>query len=366
MKKIATSMFLLFALAGAMKAEDGFTVSSVNLELGSSAETCFTVSLDGGTVYTAYNMDIYLPDGIEVTMTEGDYDVYMNYDDDVYPYTGKGNSKTYKHSFGVEFHADATGRYIRIACTSNSNAEFKQTSGALFDVWVRATNYCKPGTAQLSFSGLNLTENNGESTPIKHVPADFVSEAITVGNTCSIAVNVSAANQFGTCILPFSVTDMPSGLKAYSAASAADGYVNLTEASTIEAYKPYILYAETGYSGVLSGTVDESQYVTSATEGVLTGVIVAQNVSSGYILQNKGDGAQFYKVGDTPFALPAGKCYMSLPDNATAYNFRIGTTNITAPCAVEGGEAAYDLQGRPAAGLQRGFRIVNGKKILVR
>ena len=361
MKKLLVSAFLLCAFNGAIYAEDGFTVSNVDLELGGDEETCFTVSLSGETIYTAFNMDIYLPDGIEVTMTDGDYDVYMNYDDDVYPYTGKGNNKTYKHSFGVEFHADETGRYLRIACTSNSNADFKKTSGALFDVYVKATNYCKPGTAEMSFSGLNLTKNNGEEDPIKYVPADFVSDAITVGNACSISINITAANQFATCILPFAVVELPEGLKAYSALTAADGFVNLTEADGVEAYKPYILYAENGFSGTLGGTVDENLYVTSATEGVLTGLIVAQNVSDGYILQNKGEETMFYKVGETPFALPAGKCYMSLLSNAAGYRFRIDTTNIEIP-VFEADDSAYDVQGRPMTETQ-GLRIVNGTKV---
>ena len=93
MKKLLVSAFLLCAFNGAIYAEDGFTVSNVDLELGGDEETCFTVSLSGETIYTAFNMDIYLPDGIEVTMTDGDYDVYMNYDDDVYPYTGKETTK---------------------------------------------------------------------------------------------------------------------------------------------------------------------------------------------------------------------------------------------------------------------------------
>lgn len=363
MKKTTTTLLLLCAFWGTMKAEDGFTVSNVNLELGGE-EKALIVGLSGTLIYTAYNMDIYLPDGIEVAVGDnGKYKVSMvKKANGIYPndYDEDDDSYEYYHTLGVEFHVDENGRYLRIACTSNTNAEFQNTSGDLFRVYLKATNYCKPGTAQLSFSGLNLTEKNNE----KHVPADFVSDAITVGDACSIAINITAANQFATCILPFAVVELPEGLKAYSALTASDGFVNLTEADGVEAYKPYILYAESGFSGILGGTVDENLYVTSATEGVLTGLIVTQNVSDGYILQNKGEETLFYKVGETPFALPAGKCYMTLSSDAAGYRFRIGTTNIETP-VLKTDDAAYDLQGRPMTETQ-GLRIVNGKKVFVK
>ena len=103
----------------------------------------------------------------------------------------------------------------------------------------------------------------------------------------------------------------------------------------------YVLYAANGFSGVLEGTVDASLYpedTRSVTVNGLTGIVTPQEVTEGYILQNQGDGVRFYRVGDVPFALPAGRCYLSasvsvgvnlrMERNATA----LRTAGRTWPC----------------------------------
>ena len=186
-------------------------------------------------------------------------------------------------------------------------------------------------------------------------------------------MNVSAANKIGTLILPFDVA-LPSGLKAYSCNAAEGDLLTLTAAESIEACKPYIVYAESGFSGNLSGTVDMSaDYGTtdSFAEGYLTGVLSSTTVSTGYILQNQGDGPLFYDAEGVTFSLPAGRCYLITPSGAGikafSFDFEDDATAIktlsNSPLKVE---SIYDLSGRQVTLPTRGIYIQGPQKVIIK
>ena len=146
----------------------------------------------------------------------------------------------------------------------------------------------------------------------------------------------------------------------------------MTKQSNAKAYTPYILYAANGYSGTLSGAVDESKYSATVTDGYLSGTVVPTEVSGGnghYVMQNKGEGPMFYKVTDTSFSIPAGKCWLTLPANLQgSVAFRLdGTTGISEVKGESGKmKAIYDLQGRKVYTPSKGLYIIDGKKVLVK
>ena len=86
-------------------------------------------------------------------------------------------------------------------------------------------------------------------------------------------------------------------------------------------------------------------------------------------MQNKGDGPMFYKVTDTSFSIPAGKCWLTLPsalqENAS---FRLdGTTGIDEVKGENGKvKTVYDFQGRKVDTLNKGIYIIDGQKVLVK
>ena len=97
----------------------------------------FVVSLSGSRIYTAYNMDIFLPQGINVAYTEDggekNYWVYLSEDENFYPSTKAGKKVTFKHDVsGVLL----PGNQLRVSCVSLENAEFKANEGELFYVYV--------------------------------------------------------------------------------------------------------------------------------------------------------------------------------------------------------------------------------------
>ena len=333
----------------------------------------FDVSLEGSRIYTAYNMDIFLPDGIStdkdnVLMTEEG-------SEGIYPCTYNKIKKEYTYTHGVSASMPSTNQ-LRIACTSDINEEFTKTSGTLFRVYVEldATKFTFSPKPIVTVSGIGLVVKEGAQ---KYVPADFSCRPFATGIPAerTLPLNISATNKIGTLILPFDAA-LPTGVKAYQCMSvdAEAQSLKLTAASSITACTPYIVYAENGYSGTISGTVnltatypDEDIY----TDGNLTGILSPTVVNTGYIMQNQGDGPMFYDAEGENFSLPAGRCYFTPSPSAALANvmgFRFVDAETTHISGVENGKATsnifyYDLTGRRVAHPAKGLYIHQGKKV---
>lgn len=336
----------------------------------------FDVSLEGSRIYTAYNMDIFLPDGIS---TDKDY-VLMTEEgsEGIYPCTYNKIKKEYTYTHGVSASMPSTNQ-LRIACTSDINEEFTKTSGTLFRVYVEldASKFTFSPKPIITVSGIALVQKEGAK---KYVPADFSCRPFATGIPAerTLPLNISATNKIGTLILPFDAA-LPEGVKAYQCISVDTEAqsLNLTTASSITACTPYIVYAENGYSGTISGTVnltatypDEDIYA----EDYLTGVLSPTVVNTGYIMQNQGDGPMFYDADGSNFSLPAGRCYFTPSSSAALANvmgFRFVDAETTHISGVENGKATsntfyHDLSGRRVIQPTKGIYLQDGKKVLVK
>ncbi len=373
---LAVSCLLLpLAMRAQTPTDDTFTVSDLEWD---GEDYFFTVSLTGTKNYVGYNLDIFLPTGITVMndVDEGYY-VYINTDDGVYPYKGKGNNKTYYHTVSCNV---LPGNQLRVACASNENKEFTATSGALFNVYVAIdeatfTSSFSPKPI-VRLSGMNLTAVE-EGRSAKYVPADYACRPFTTGipTARTLAVNVSAANKIGTLILPFD-TALPSGLKAYTCSGAEGDLLTLSPAQSISTCTPYIVYAESGYSGSLSGTAtltDGSNVTDVFASGYLTGVLTGTTVSTGYILQDQGSGPLFYDADGANFMLPAGRCYLTPSGDSSAKSFRFRFDNadgisetLTPSLGEDWRGLLYDLSGRRVIAPARGIYIQGTRKIIVK
>ena len=378
MKKILL-LFMMCALLpiagsaqGGTPTSDTFTIS--DLEQDGEGDYFFTVGLDGSRIYTAYNLDLYLPTGLTVMGDGEEYYIYSTEDEDFYPYTtGKGGKKTFKHQ--VSYRVSEGDSHIRLACSSNDNADFKANSGSLFIVYVVINNAtlesCFSPKPIIKFSGLNLTT----SAAVKYVPADFACRPFTTGIPTSrtLPVNVSSSNKVGTLIVPFDA-DLPSGLKAYTCNNLDGDLLTLTPAESIEACTPYIVYAESGYSGNLSGTAtltDDDNVTDIFADGYLTGVLTGTTVNTGYILQNKGEGPMFYDAEDVNFSLPAGRCYLTPADagDVKAFAFNFGDADGIKDQIVNrklSDCTLFDLSGRKIEAPVRGIYIQGTRKVVIK
>lgn len=337
----------------------------------------FIVGLENGSsIYTAFNMDITMPEGVSVADYEGSPDVAIyDSEDSLFPFTkDKKGNKTWKHEIASTYEVVAP-RMLRIACYSSEMAEFTATSGEMLIIYVEvdnealSTSFCpKP---IVTVSGIKLMTKDEQSC----VPADFTCRPFASGIATerTLPLNINANNQVGTLILPFSAA-LPQGVKAYTcdALNEEASELVLTPAASLQACTPYIVYAQNGYTGEISGTVDMTADYPATdvyTGGYLTGVLAATVVNDGYIMQNQGNGPMFYNAEGSSFSLHAGRCYLT-PTGAAAskaYALRIGDeTGINnSESNIQHSEFIYDLTGRRVESPTRGIYIYNGKKMIV-
>ena len=202
----------------------------------------------------------------------------------------------------------------------------------------------------------------------------YTSWTIAEATQASVSVNINADVKYGTRIFPFTPV-LPSGVKAYSCEASEGNVLTLVEVANPAANTPYILEAESGYTGeALTGWGTAATTIYNA--GWLTGVYTATTAQDGwYVLQNNGGKVGFYQV-DTSVATPtvgACRCYLSIPtgDARVAFFFEDETTGIDAINALTTGSATiYSVDGHQLPALQKGMNIIktNGKvyKVMVK
>lgn len=357
------SALMYSGIARAQEVERVYATGKLQLTPKVGGETqYFAVNLENAAQsYVAYQMDIVLPPGLELATYEGEPDIYID-NTSFYPTDRKG--VTY-HSLSIKVNSN----HIRVICTdTGSNREFKASSGELFLVGVVVSPYLKPGDVSVELKNVVLSDINSEGPTYETMGSNIVG---TTSTDATLTLKVSSANRFSTAILPFDVEEIPAGLEAYSCNQMDGENLVLQPQTSIQAFTPYILYARNGYEGELSGNVDATKYQTVSTDGYLTGTIVKTEVQGNdghYVLQNQGDGPMFYKVDDVPFAIPAGKCWLTLPEEAYA----VASLRLPNPTGIESISAEsnhaqdliYDLSGRRVQKVQKGVYIQNGIKVV--
>ena len=350
---------------------------TLNVEPGTSKTNIyFTLSLDGEEAddrFAGFQMDIELPHGLEIEYTKagkpritlvkpGIYPSYVDYDDE-----GE-EEDVYTHSLNMN---EVNGAIRVIVYSSNADEKlryFTSKSGDLLRVYVRPTAYLKPGAVDVTLRDVTFSRIDATGNTIK----EMVLDGVNATSTSTVSLKVSSANKYSTAVLPFDVESIPAGLEVYSCNGTSGENLVLTKQNRMAAYTPYILHAPNGFEGTLSGYVDESKYSERVTDGFLSGTVVTTELTGGeghYVMQNKGDGPMFYKVTDTAFSVPAGKCWLTLPAELQgSVSFRLdGTTGIeeiTEPG--DNSNAIYDLQGRRVESPAKGMYIINGKKVFIK
>ena len=344
--------------------DDNITVNDVTLVPGSTDTYQVEISLVGSQIYTAYQMDILFPPGVDVVVDEdGPYVDLWDGDGCIYPYVRKKLVHSLSSSYGV-----ISSKLLRISCRGDMNKELTAIKGKLLYFLVKVSPYLKPGDVVLKVTNLDfITKENAQKYHCKDQTLTLHAKAESTVN-----LSVSGSSHYGTCVLPFAVPTLPDGVKAYSAKGLDDTgqLVVLDEVTQLAAYTPYILYSTSGYTGSLSGAVDASQYGEVVSDGLLRGAIAPQKRKDGYVLQDLGEGAKFYAMDGVEFLIPEGKCWLEMPAaqaSAPQYGIQIGTTTaITAPttAATPHGKI-YTLDGKQVKTMQPGgIYIVAGHKVL--
>lgn len=325
---------------------------------------CCTISFDDpdGNLYTAYQMNIYLPDGFEFFKVENDDEIQVFAILD-------GARRFYKSSHSIKSEIQSDGSLL-VLVASLDNLAFGNSAGTLFDFYIKATPYAKPGDFQVTIKNAKFVRPD----ETKYLYKDQVLTAGTLSAESTLPLKVTSAQKISTAIFPFSC-DVPDGLEVYAATGIDGEYITLGKQESIAAFTPYILYAENSIDQTLQGIIDAANYPasTSVSDGFITGVLCDTQVSAGYVLQNKGVGPKFYKIGNTPFSIPAGKCYANaISYSAPAFSFLFGDDDVdgiqsTTALPTQSNGKVYDLQGKEVFNPQSGqIYIINGQKVLKR
>ena len=128
----------------------GSVLDSVLLADGGVKKIVFTLK-GNSKKYSAWNLDLNLPEGVTVTQTDGQYDIVLPTNSTLLP-TGSSAST---HHLYTNLLTD--GNY-RMACFSTINESFRSEQGSLFVLDAVFPPSMKTGTYAVRLSNINLTE----------------------------------------------------------------------------------------------------------------------------------------------------------------------------------------------------------------
>lgn len=324
----------------------------------------------GYTFYAAGNFENYRPTVFTFTKVNGN----------LYNISVELETGTVYLTYGSLNGSPAGWNKSQIQGTTNVNAKgtFKIEASSVVDGGIRIVN---------TETGKYLDcENNADKNyPIYSGSHDTYEFALVDASEVTTSIVIDAEVQLATCVLLFDA-ELPANLKAYTTETLENGYLNLVEVNKLEAYKPYILYAENGYEGKLSGKVDLAGYQLKVTDdnGLLAGAVETQVITYGYALQNQtgenGKGVAFYSVdteNSQKVTIPAGKCWLDVQKNSTpaattrSISLRfpeggatgIGDVKIELPA--DGSAPIYTIDGKRVDVMQSGqIYIIGGKKMI--
>lgn len=156
MRKIISILFIsLFAIMkGYADTTTSLIVASdVTIDSKATEPVYMTVSLQGNTVYSGYNVDIYLPDGITMATLDGELDVYL--EDAMYPVV----QRKITHELMSEYNQEKNR--LRMVCVSVKGKDMVAGSGTLFYIGLLPTASAMAGTydVKLTESCLISTES---------------------------------------------------------------------------------------------------------------------------------------------------------------------------------------------------------------
>lgn len=349
----------------AVQDAEGNSLSAIPVD-GSSCNLIFSLvgdRDDASRRYTAYNLDIELPFGLEVCHQDGSPLIALPNDFSIYATGISGLS----HSVSASILSNG---HVRVACFSGRNAHFAKTTGILFQMPVRVSSpFVCPGTQQIRISGQNLTVQENAK---KYIPADR-SESISLAEgEVSVNLAIPAEVGYSTCVFPFDAT-VPEGLKAFCCNETAGETLYLQHVVKLKAYTPYILYAKMGYSGTLSGSISTVSYRQNVANGkvrsgYLCGAVTPQAITTGFVLQSLDAGVKFYFTAGESFLIPSGKCWLEIAESqARALSFQIknNETQINTPHSdLETKAPLFDLRGRRVSHPLPGIYIQGNRKLL--
>ena len=334
---------MLLGIAVNVNAEDKFYISDFSIGAGETVKIAMQLDCDAEN-YVAFQFNIYLPEGLTPKVDRrGKYEFTFS-------------ERADDHTITSALQEDGS---IKVIGASLNNYNFWETSGDFVYLNVTASEDFS-GVHEIKLSNIRFSDILGNETLLADETTKVLGPAVS-------SINISSANKWSTCVLQFDAA-LPTGVKAYTSDRINGEYLILNEATSLKAYTPYVLYAENGYEGTLTGTLNVDDYKPVVSDGLLSGAISIQRVSAGYVLQNQGNGVMFHKISGQTFTIPAGKCWLEDTVSGIA-TVRI-STGATGIEEIENdelpkNEIIYSLDGQVVKNPIKGqIYIIGGKKVL--
>lgn len=331
------------------------------------------------TLTSCYYINNYNSTGTEVTTAlknSGELAYTLNTGNTESVFIGQGNLNKSNIENLPSLTTDATKKVVKVDINGMSTKPCVNPGGA-------APNPCRFGK-----TGFKL--NGGDDYSLETMPAEggtFTYGTSKLETTTGMyCITLPAAAM--TIVLPFDC-DLPSGITAYDISYTSGDKVTATSVTKITANKPVLINGTAGtkykFTGTFGGTYDGTltDGVKAHTNGVLTGVYVDANASSGYnpiayvpqnsyVLQNGASGLGFYKVNEAnKIKITSFRAYATFDYSGSREFLGIdingNTTGINEMKTQETNNApVYSLSGQRVGSDYKGVVIQNGKKFVVK
>jgi hypothetical protein len=312
--------------------------------------------------YVAFQMKLHVPKGIHIAQKKQGRvyvdDLTLNAE----RFEGLG------HSLSGNMPDERT---IVLSCVDMGNNPFYpddadgNTVEELFTIGLVADNTMTNGVYTISLSGVDFIHSDGSSNS----PEEEVSFKLTVtGGQEPVETPISyilSEAGVGTLILPYDAA-LPEGLKAYKCVSLQENTVVLEEQPGIAAHTPVLLQGKPGtytFTGMPQG--GDASY----TSGLLTGVMEATEITTGYVLQTQSGVTGFYAVTpEKPVTVPVYHCYLEVEAGVRMLSvlFPDGVTGIKSLLISPEEGPVYNVAGQRITKTSKGINIREGKKIVVK
>lgn len=361
MKRTMTMLCLMLALFGMHAQAQSLRVWMDDMTMVADGQTVTYMTVymtDPDDLYSGFQMGITVPEGISINQVKSGRvmvnDAKLNAD----RFDGLG------HSLITNMPNSKT---IKLGCMDTSqNAEFYNDDAdgniveELFTIGLVASPEMINGEYTVEMWDLEMIHK--DATGVKPSNTNLTAKMTVTGgqnaNDKEVLYELTEAG-YGTIILPFDA-ELPEGMNAYTCTALDGDKVVTEEQPRILANTPMLLQ---GTPGNYSFTGESSSDKDSYTEGVLTGVYPATNITCGYVLQTQQGVTGFYRVDDSnQKTVPANHCYLNVTSNVKVITLDFAD-KINGIIAARQ-SSAYDLNGRNATKNVKGIVVKKGRKVI--
>lgn len=349
--KITLCLIVLFAIPNIVLADD-ITIGDVTFVEGK--EVTFDVVLDNPSkMYTGFQCDIYLPEGLEYVSFSRNNERLQSQHTSTFTYNSKG--------------------YYRLLVYSMPATPVAGTSGTIIKVTVRVKDNLDPGITTIDVKNKKFRDSNNGNNIFEETSQNFklVIEA-KIGNSGYCSFSWPRALDFSNC---------QNCENVFIAKDQGNNYVKISSLNNklVPANTGVLIKGTPGdvvhpQTTDYAGTIDNNWFIPTS-EGTFT----VQSKGQAWALAVKSGKTGFYPC-EAGVVIPQYKCY--LPASVSAKSFiMIKQENpdedlvsedagiVDGINTVNGNDAQdtyYDLQGHRVSTARHGIYIQNNKKVIIK